>query len=182
MYITATVSFVGLTHHLKLMGLRPHYFKAFPFYKSPSVYCTSPLWHQAEDQYMDGVKTSCIEKSPRLQLPGSARWAFLPDCFQHTYSRLCGTLSKIPRLCRFICPISGFIWSGVDFLPIILKWLYGAYTLPGWKYSKPCLCTGTWQACGKAQCTFDSFAAGSTFWRFSQKQQILNPKMPVAVP
>ena len=30
MYITATVSFVGLTHHLKLMGLRPHYFKAHP--------------------------------------------------------------------------------------------------------------------------------------------------------
>ena len=23
----ATVNFVGLTHHLKLMGLRPHYFK-----------------------------------------------------------------------------------------------------------------------------------------------------------
>lgn len=116
MYITATVSFVGLTHHLKLMGLRPHYFKAFPFYKSSSVYCTSPLWPQAEDQYMDGVKTSCIEKSPRLQLPGSARWAFLTNCFQHTCSRLCGTLSKIPRLCRFICPISGFIWPGVDFL------------------------------------------------------------------
>ena len=34
----ATVSFVGLTHHLKLMGLRPHYFK-LDF--SPIVYYTS---------------------------------------------------------------------------------------------------------------------------------------------
>jgi len=25
----ATVNFVGLTHHLKLMGLRPHYFNVW---------------------------------------------------------------------------------------------------------------------------------------------------------